>query len=193
MIRKRGGWLSALFFGEMLTATAMSFFEDEIAKAVVLALFVPLVISSGGNSGSQAASIIIRALALRGIKVAGLVPRNVRGIDFRLVAGIYAGSDRLYPHRGVATSAPDQLWSALFVTGVYRVGQSDWCGDVWNFGGEYVAVFATAPRLRSRSEFRTVCSDPSGCDRTVHLFFGGAADFARHTVIGGFAAVSAVR
>jgi magnesium transporter len=69
MIRKRGGWLSALFLGEMLTATAMSYFEDEIAKAVVLALFVPLVISSGGNSGSQAASIIIRALALRELKL----------------------------------------------------------------------------------------------------------------------------
>ena len=65
MIRKRGGWLSALFLGEMLTATAMTYFQDEIAKAVVLALFVPLVISSGGNSGSQAASLIIRALALR--------------------------------------------------------------------------------------------------------------------------------
>lgn len=69
MIRKRGGWLSALFLGEMLTATAMSYFEDEIAKAVVLALFVPLVISSGGNSGSQAASIIIRALALKELKL----------------------------------------------------------------------------------------------------------------------------
>jgi magnesium transporter len=69
MIRKRGGWLSALFLGEMLTATAMSYFEDEIAKAVVLALFVPLVISSGGNSGSQAASIIIRALALQELKL----------------------------------------------------------------------------------------------------------------------------
>src|SRR5262249_34410467 len=64
MVRKRGGWLSALFLGEMLTATAMGYFETEIAKAVVLALFVPLIISSGGNSGSQAASLIIRALAL---------------------------------------------------------------------------------------------------------------------------------
>jgi magnesium transporter len=69
MIRKRGGWLSALFLGEMLTATAMSFFEAEIARAVVLALFVPLVISSGGNSGSQAASLIIRALALQELKL----------------------------------------------------------------------------------------------------------------------------
>jgi magnesium transporter len=65
MIRKRGGWLAVLFLGEMLTATAMSYFEAEIARAVVLALFVPLIISSGGNSGSQAASLVIRALALK--------------------------------------------------------------------------------------------------------------------------------
>ena len=64
MVKKRASWLVVLFLGEMLTATAMSYFEDEIAKAVVLALFVPLVISSGGNAGSQAATLVIRALAL---------------------------------------------------------------------------------------------------------------------------------
>lgn len=64
LIRKRAGWLAVLFVGEMFTATAMGYFESEIARAVVLALFVPLVISSGGNSGSQAASIMIRALAV---------------------------------------------------------------------------------------------------------------------------------
>jgi magnesium transporter len=64
MFRKRGSWLVILFLSEMLTATAMGFFQDEIAKAVVLALFVPLIISSGGNSGSQAATLIIRAMAL---------------------------------------------------------------------------------------------------------------------------------
>jgi len=64
MIRKRAGWLMALFLGEMLTATAMGAFEAEISKAVVLALFVPLIISSGGNSGSQASTLVIRALAL---------------------------------------------------------------------------------------------------------------------------------
>jgi magnesium transporter len=64
MLQKRAGWLTALFLGEMLTATAMGFFEKEIAKAVVLALFVPLIISSGGNSGSQASTLVIRALAL---------------------------------------------------------------------------------------------------------------------------------
>ena len=64
MVRKRATWLVILFLGEMLTATAMGYFEKEIEHAVVLALFVPLIISSGGNSGSQAATLIIRALAL---------------------------------------------------------------------------------------------------------------------------------
>ncbi|MFT3762190.1 MAG: magnesium transporter [Pseudoxanthomonas sp.] len=65
MIRKRAGWLSVLFFGEMLTASAMQHFEDELARAVVLTLFIPLIMSSGGNSGSQATSLLIRSLALR--------------------------------------------------------------------------------------------------------------------------------
>ena len=69
MIRKRATWLVILFVGEMLTATAMGYFEHEISRAVVLALFVPLIISSGGNSGSQAATLIIRALALGEVKL----------------------------------------------------------------------------------------------------------------------------
>jgi magnesium transporter len=69
MIRKRAGWLVILFLGEMLTATAMNHFEEEIERAVVLSLFIPLLISSGGNSGSQATSLIIRALALREVRL----------------------------------------------------------------------------------------------------------------------------
>ena len=69
MVRKRAGWLCALFLGEMLTATAMGHFEQEIERAVVLSLFIPLIISSGGNSGSQATSLIIRALALREVRL----------------------------------------------------------------------------------------------------------------------------
>jgi len=69
MIKKRAGWLAALFIGETLTATAMGYFEAEIARAVVLALFVPLVISSGGNSGSQATTLIIRAMALGEVRL----------------------------------------------------------------------------------------------------------------------------
>ena len=69
LVKKRAGWLVILFLGEMLTASAMGYFDGEIQKAVVLALFVPLIISSGGNSGSQAASLIIRAMALRELKL----------------------------------------------------------------------------------------------------------------------------
>ncbi|HEV8600920.1 MAG TPA: magnesium transporter [Gemmatimonadales bacterium] len=65
MVKKRAGWLCALFLGEMLTASAMGYFEHEIQRAVMLALFIPLIISSGGNTGSQATSLIIRAIALR--------------------------------------------------------------------------------------------------------------------------------
>lgn len=69
IVKKRVGWLIILFIGESFTATAMSFFEDQIAKAVVLALFVPLIISSGGNTGSQASTLIIRALALGDVTI----------------------------------------------------------------------------------------------------------------------------
>ncbi|MGH7844589.1 MAG: magnesium transporter [Candidatus Binatia bacterium] len=69
MVQKRAGWLTALFLGEMLTATAMGHFADEIARAVVLALFVPLIISSGGNSGSQATTLVIRAMALGEVRL----------------------------------------------------------------------------------------------------------------------------
>lgn len=69
MIKKRAGWLSILFISEMFTASAMAVFEEEIAKAVVLALFVPLIISSGGNSGSQASTLIVRAMALGDITI----------------------------------------------------------------------------------------------------------------------------
>jgi magnesium transporter len=69
MLRKRGGWLVILFVSEMLTSTAMSFFEHEMQKAIVLTLFIPLIISSGGNSGSQATTLIIRALALKEVRL----------------------------------------------------------------------------------------------------------------------------
>ncbi|MCX6147775.1 MAG: magnesium transporter [Candidatus Kapabacteria bacterium] len=88
MVRKRGGWLIILFFSEMLTATALGFFESKIEKAVVLALFLPLIISSGGNSGSQAASLMVRALAVGDV--------NLRDwwIVFRkeLLTGVFLGA-----------------------------------------------------------------------------------------------------
>ena len=69
LIRKRVGWLAALFIGETFTATAMAFFEHELARAVVLSLFIPLIVSSGGNAGSQASTLIIRAMALGQVRL----------------------------------------------------------------------------------------------------------------------------
>jgi magnesium transporter len=69
LIKKRAGWLVILFIGEMLTASALAYFQDELAKAIVLATFIPLIISSGGNSGSQAATLIIRSLSLGEITI----------------------------------------------------------------------------------------------------------------------------
>jgi magnesium transporter len=92
MTGKRAGWLTVLFFGEMLTATAMSHFEAEIAQAVVLALFVPLIISSGGNSGSQATSLVIRALALGELSPADWWRVALRELPSGLALGAILGA-----------------------------------------------------------------------------------------------------
>jgi magnesium transporter len=92
MIQKRAGWLTALFLGEMLTATAMGAFEREIERAVVLALFVPLIISSGGNSGSQASTLVIRALALGEVQLRDWWRVVRREIGAGLALGAILGS-----------------------------------------------------------------------------------------------------
>ncbi len=92
LIKKRATWLIVLFLGEMLTATAMGYFDKEITKAVVLALFVPLIISSGGNSGSQAATLIIRAMALKELSLKDwwfVMRREIlSGLTLGLILGI---------------------------------------------------------------------------------------------------------
>jgi magnesium transporter len=91
MIRKRAPWLAALFLSEMLTTTAMGHFQDELAKAVVLALFIPLIISSGGNSGSQATSLIIRALALQELRLRDWWKVMLRELPSGLMLGSILG------------------------------------------------------------------------------------------------------
>jgi magnesium transporter len=92
MMRKRAPWLIVLFIGEMFTASAMSFFEHEISKAVVLALFIPLIVSSGGNSGSQAATLIIRALAVGDVRISDWWQIMRKEILSGLVLGLILGS-----------------------------------------------------------------------------------------------------
>ncbi len=91
MIRKRGGWLSVLLLGEMLTASVMRGFESELSRALVLTLFIPLIISSGGNSGSQATSLIIRALALGEIRLRDWWKVAIRELPSGITLGIILG------------------------------------------------------------------------------------------------------
>lgn len=121
LVKKRAGWLVVLFLGELLTASAMGHYDDEIAKAVVLALFVPLIISSGGNSVSQAASLIIRAMALKELQlrdwwyvmkkefVSGLLLGGILGLlgFIRIV---------IWQETGIYDYGPYWLWVALSVS-----------------------------------------------------------------------------
>jgi len=91
MVQKRAGWLVVLFLGELLTASAMQFFEEELQKAIILVQFVPLIISSGGNSGSQATSLIIRAMALGEFTVGDWWRVLRREIISGLVLGLILG------------------------------------------------------------------------------------------------------
>jgi magnesium transporter len=119
LVKKRASWLVLLFLGEMLTATAMGHFEDEIAHAVVLALFVPLIISSGGNSGSQATSLLIRALALGEVRLKQWLQVLRRELVSGLSLGLILGS-----------------------VGVARICVWEWLGW-YNYGVYWVRVAST--------------------------------------------------
>jgi magnesium transporter len=92
MVRKRATWLIVLFIGELLTTSAMGVFEDELKKALILAVFIPLIISSGGNSGSQAATLIIRAMAVGEVKLHDWWHVMRREIISGLVLGLVLGA-----------------------------------------------------------------------------------------------------
>ncbi|MBX4335424.1 magnesium transporter [Bartonella raoultii] len=92
MMKKRGGWLALLFLGEMLTASAMQHFETELEKVITLTLFIPLIMSSGGNSGSQATSLIIRALALRELTLKDWWKIILREIPAGISLGLLLGT-----------------------------------------------------------------------------------------------------
>ena len=119
MIRKRAGWLSILLVGEMLTASVMQFFEGELEKAIVLTLFIPLIMSSGGNSGSQATSLIIRALALREVTLKDWWRIALRELPTGLTLG-----------------------SILGLIGVVRIIAWQWLG-LYDYGPHWILIAAT--------------------------------------------------
>ncbi|GAB2461848.1 magnesium transporter MgtE [Hymenobacter qilianensis] len=137
MVRKRAGWLVILLIGEMFTATAMGYFEEEIAKAVVLALFIPLIISAGGNAGSQATSLIIRAMSLGELSLGewwrvmrrelatGLMLGGILGVVGLLRILLWS---RLYPNE-----YGEYYWQIGFTVGFSLVGIVLWgslCGSM---------------------------------------------------------------
>lgn len=137
LLQKRVIWLIVLFLGEMLTATAMAYFEDEIAKAVVLALFVPLIISSGGNSGSQASTLIIQAMAMGEISLSDwwrVMRREIiSGILLGTVLGLI-GFFRIFIWHTISPEVYGEHWAAIGITvGVALVGVVLWgtlCGSM---------------------------------------------------------------
>jgi magnesium transporter len=137
LFSKRVVWLIVLFLGEMLTATAMAFFEDEIAKAVVLALFVPLIISSGGNSGSQASTLIIQAMAVGEITLADwwrVMKREIlSGLLLGAVLGLI-GFFRIVLWHAVRPEIYGEHWISLGITvGIALLGVVLWgtlCGSM---------------------------------------------------------------
>lgn len=122
MVQKRAGWLSILFFGEMLTATAMSVFQDEISRAIILTLFIPLIISSGGNSGSQAATLVIRALSLGEITIRDwffVIRRElVSGLMLGSILGVIGFCKIMVLHFGLHAFSGDdaQYWYLIAAT-----------------------------------------------------------------------------
>ena len=135
MVRKRAGWLVILFLGEMLTATAMANYQQELAKALVLALFLPLIISSGGNSGSQASTLMIRAMALGEVNLrdwwhvmrrevqAGLLLGLILGVIGVIRVASWAIADERYFHR----QPYGEHWPLVALTvGVALVGVVLW-------------------------------------------------------------------
>src|SRR5262245_11273806 len=127
MVRKRGGWLAALFIGETLTATAMSFFEKELAKAIVLGLFIPLIISSGGNSGSQATTLVIRAMALGEVTLRDwwrVIRREVAaGLTLGCMLGTI-GISRILLWQAVALATDKDLYGQHYLLVAMTVGAS---------------------------------------------------------------------
>ncbi len=184
MVRKRGGWLSALFLGEMLTATAMSGFEAEIEKAVVLTLFLPLIISSGGNSGSQATSIIIRSLALREVRLRDWWRVCWREIASGLALGLLLGTIGFIRIVVWAKVVPP-LRRALPPGGDHRGAEPGGGGALREPGRLDAALPAPAAGIRPGEGLGALRGDAGGRERAHHLLHHREPDSPGHAALGG--------
>jgi len=182
MIRKRAGWLCALFVSEMLTTSAMQGFQSELEKAIVLTLFIPLIMSSGGNSGSQATSLLIRALALRELRLTDWWRVALR----ELPTGIMLGSIL-----GVIGIARITLWQMF---GLYDYG-AHWMLVAATVGAALVGIVTFGSMVGSMLPFllRAIGFDPAAASAPfvatlvdvtgLVIYFGVAALILRGTLL----------
>lgn len=132
LIQKRVGWLVILFLSEMFTATAMSYFSDEIAKATILAIFIPLIMSSGGNSGSQASSLIIQAMAVGEVSIGDWW----RVMRREILSGLFLGAIL-----GVIGFIRISIWHELMQHGVIKdIYGHDWQLYAFTVGASLIGV-----------------------------------------------------
>lgn len=129
MLKKRAGWLVVLFFGQMLTATAIKHYEGQLSAAIVLALFIPMIISSGGNTGGQAATLVIRALSMGEVRIRDwwrvLYREFGTGLALGLILGII-GFARIMVWPGDSTLAGEPLFRLALAIGMSLVGVVLW-------------------------------------------------------------------
>jgi magnesium transporter len=182
MIRKRAGWLCALFLSEMLTTSAMQGFQSELEKAIVLTLFIPLIMSSGGNSGSQATSLLIRALALRELRLADWWRVALRELPTGIMLGTILG---------VIGIARITLWQMF---GLYDYG-AHWMLIAATVGITLVGIVTFGSLVGSMLPFllRTVGFDPAAASAPfvatlvdvtgLLIYFGVAALILRGTLL----------
>ena len=182
MIRKRAGWLCALFVSEMLTTSAMQGFQSELEKAIVLTLFIPLIMSSGGNSGSQATSLLIRALALRELRLSDWWRVALR----ELPTGVMLGSIL-----GVIGIARITLWQMF---GLYDYG-AHWMLVAATVGAALVGIVTFGSMVGSMLPFllRAIGFDPAAASAPfvatlvdvtgLVIYFGVAALILRGTLL----------
>jgi len=182
MIRKRAGWLCALFVSEMLTTSAMQGFQGELERAIVLTLFIPLIMSSGGNSGSQATSLLIRALALRELRLVDWWRVALRELPTGIVLGSILGVI------GIARIA---LWQMF---GLYDYGPH-WMLIALTVAGALIGIVTFGSLAGSMLPFvlRTIGFDPAAASAPfvatlvdvtgLVIYFGVAALILRGTLL----------
>ena len=182
MVRKRVGWLIVLFFGQMLTATALDFYRDEIASAVILVLFLPLIIASGGNSGSQAATMVIRAMALGEVTMGHWWSVMRREIVSGFALGIVVGAVGFFGVWGIAVYRPESYgahWPLIGLTvGASLIGVVLW-GTLIGSMLPFVMRMVGADPAASSTPFVATVVDVTG----LLMYFSIAAIVLRGTLL----------